>query len=476
MTTDNATRRFELPACRVDAVGRRHIDWQVVVSLATPFIANSAIQAVLNLTDTWFIGRISTQDVAAVGAVYWLVLVVILLLGGVGLAVQTLVSQAYGAGRYRRAAQAVWLAIWASLFVAPAFAASALLGDRILAPFGLDPQITQAALDYWGPRVGFAWIGVALWSVLGFFNGIGLPRITLIVTLGVAVLNAVGNQILIFELGLGIAGAAWATVAATAIGFCGALAIFCSAWIGRRYRSRLMWRLRTRRLLEQFRLGFPMGLLFAADLLGFALFQLMQVRLSAVDGAATQIAMMLTSIAYYPAAGLAMAGTTLVGQSIGAGDRSWARRLGNSIIIACMAYMALTGVVIAVCGRPLMALFVDAGDPLAFEVVALGGLILWIAAAYQLFDGMNLGASFALRGAGDAFVPATMVIVLSWFLFVPIAHVLTFAPGAGWVDGLPQYGLGATGGWIAAVIYIAALGISMLLRWRSQAWERLRLR
>ena len=471
-----AIARLNLPAQRTDAQGRSRIDWAVIASLAVPFIANSAIQAVLNLTDTWFIGRISTQDVAAIGAVYWLVLVAILLLGGVGLAVQTVVAQAFGARRYRRAAQATWTALWGTLLVIPGFAACAWLGHRLLAPFGLDPGIAALAIDYWQPRVGFAWIGVALWSLLGFFNGIGRPRITLVVTIGTAILNALLNQLLIFELGMGIAGAAWATNIAMLAGFGLALAIFLGPWIHRSYLSRLTWRLNLTRLVSQFRLGFPMGLLFAADLLGFALFQLMQVRLSAVDGAATQIAMMLTSLAYFPAAGLAMAGTTLVGQSIGAGDRGWARRLGNAVIYAATAYMALMGVAIALGGPWLMAWFVAPDDPLAPEVIALGAFILWIAAAYQLFDGMNLGASFCLRGAGDAFVPAVMVIVLSWFLFVPVAHMLTFAPGEGWVDGLPQLALGATGGWIAAVIYIGALGTTMFLRWRSRAWERLRLR
>ena len=90
-----------------------------------------------------------------------------------------------------------------------------------------------------------------------------------------------------------------------------------------------------------------MGLLYAADLLGIALFQIMTVRLSSVDGAATQIVMMLTSIAYLPAVGIAMTGTTLVGQSIGAGDREWAMRVGNATIKLSVVYMALIGVFLA---------------------------------------------------------------------------------------------------------------------------------
>src|SRR5471030_698274 len=90
-----------LPAQRVDALGGAHVDFTAVLALALPLIANSAVQVVLNLTDVWFIGHISVQALAAVGAVQWLVLVVVMLLGGIAMAVQPLVAQAYGARRYR---------------------------------------------------------------------------------------------------------------------------------------------------------------------------------------------------------------------------------------------------------------------------------------------------------------------------------------------------------------------------------------
>jgi MATE family multidrug resistance protein len=172
-----------------------------------------------------------------------------------------------------------------------------------------------------------------------------------------------------------------------------------------------------------------------------------------------------------PGVGLAMTGTTLVGQAIGADDKDWARRIGNFIIALCTGYMGLVGLLIAVCGPWLVPSFVPADDPLAADVVRTGTTILWIAAAYQLFDGLNFGSSFCLRGAGDAVVPAAMVLALSWLIFVPLAHMLTFQLGQGWVDWLPQFGLGAIGGWMAAVLYITALGLAMYLRWRSGAWR-----
>ena len=257
--------------------------------------------------------------------------------------------------------------------------------------------------------------------------------------------------------------------------FRSALAIFVAPKLNATFRSRLVWRWRPRLILSQTVLGFPMGLLYAADLLGIAIFQIMTVRLSSVDGAATQIVMMLTSIAYLPAVGIAMTGTTLVGQSIGAGDREWAMRVGNVTIALAVTYMAFIGVFLALVGPWLLPWFLNPQDPQTAQVVALGRWLVWIAAGYQIFDGLNLGSGLALRGAGDATVPAAMVIVLSWFVFVPAAHSLAFAPGQGYVDFLPQFGLGAVGGWLAALLYVFGLGTVLYLRWRSAAWKKIRL-
>src|SRR5262245_9095025 len=142
-----------LPAQRIDASGRAHVDLRAVLALALPLMANSAVQMVLNLTDVWFIGHISTQALAGVGAVQWLVLVVVMILGGVGMAVQTVVAQAFGARRLARASQAVWIALWGILCVTPLFVLAGLGGRLMLAPFGFEPRIAELAADFWFPRV-----------------------------------------------------------------------------------------------------------------------------------------------------------------------------------------------------------------------------------------------------------------------------------------------------------------------------------
>jgi MATE family multidrug resistance protein len=463
-----------LPAQRIDAAGQVHVDQRAVLALALPLMANSAIQIVLNLTDVWFIGHISTTALAGVAAVQWLVLAVVLVLSGVAAAVQTIAAQSYGARRFTRASQAVWTALWATLCATPLFIAAGAAGHYILAPFGFDPSIEQLASAFWFPRVAGAAFGVAVWGVLGFFNGIGRPRITLVVTVLTAVANVFFNQLFIFDFAWGVAGSGWATTAAQALGLLLSGIIFLRPPYRDHYKSHLTWRPNGRRLREQLRLGFPTGLLPAADLLGISIFQMMQVRLGTVGGAATQLAMILTSIAYMPGYGIALAGTTLVGQSIGAGNRSWGMRVGTRVILMTALYMGGIGVVLALVGPRLLPLFTGK-DTEALAAVALGTRLLWLAAIYQFFDGLNMGSALCLRGAADVVVPAALVIPVSWLIFVPLAHSLTFAPGQGWVDFLPQLGWGAVGGWAALVLYVMLLGTVLFLRWRSGAWQRIRM-
>jgi MATE family multidrug resistance protein len=409
------------------------------------------------------------------GAIYWILSCAVLLFGGVGLAVQTFVAQAFGGRRYTYASRALWNALWATLALAPLFLALAFAGPWLLHPFGLDPKIEALALEYWAPRMGGAFVGSMAWAAMGFFNGISAVRYTMAVVAVTTVTNAVANQLFMFQLGMGMKGSAWGTNVAQLIGVCLALWLFLRGDIGRRYRSALTWRPRLRMIRAQLKVGMPIGVMYGADVLGLALSQMMIAQTSAVGAAATQIVMALTSMAYMPTIGIALSGTTLVGQSIGAGSRDWANRLGNRVIALCAALMAFVAVMLLIVGPWVLPLFVSSGGPDAESVIALGLVLLWPAAAYQIFDGLYCGAGFCLRGAGDTRVPAATALVLSWFFFVPLAHTLIFAPGEGWIDGLPQFGLGARGGWIALMSYVILLGSSMFWRWRHGAWRRISL-
>jgi MATE family multidrug resistance protein len=461
-----------LPAVLYATDGTRRVDYRAVMALAWPLLLNTSIQAILNLTDTYFLGRLSSTAQGGVGGIFFLVLVFVVFLGGVGQAVQTMSAQSFGAGAKRRAASFAWNGLWASVATIPLFVVVAFLGAWIIAPFGLAPELQTPAVEYWMPRMMAGWLGTALWGLSGFFNGIGRTRLTLIVAVIVGVSNGIMNQLFMFQFGWGVAGCAWATGAAQLIG----VVVFVGLLLGRKYhaafRTRHVMKPRLRQIWQLFKLGVPMGMAGTADLAAFAFFQLMLARLGTVESAASQIVMMLTSLAYMPGIGFALAGTTLVGQSIGAGDKEWAQRTGSATIRLAVVYMGGVGVLLALAGPRLVTLFSSAGDVNTASVITLGTSLLWIAAGYQLFDALNLGSAFCLRGAGDVRFPAAILLVLAWGLFVPATHTLMFDETNALIGGLPQFGMGARGAWLAALGYIFLLGMAMMLRWKSGAWKK----
>ena len=200
-----------LPVAKVDWQGKRRVDYRGILLLAFPLFLSSGVQAVLNLTDSWFIGRLSTDAIAAMGALYFLILVLFILFGGSGMYVQTLVAQAYGEGKSHQAAQAVGAGFWGALLLTPMFVLLAISGAELLKLFQFSPVVEQLALEYWMPRLLGLTIAIINLGLTAFFNGVGKTTITLWVSIAIALLNVVLNEGLMFQLGMGMAGAAWAT-------------------------------------------------------------------------------------------------------------------------------------------------------------------------------------------------------------------------------------------------------------------------
>ena len=461
-----------LPAVLYQPDGTRRVDYRAVIAVAWPLFVQFGVQAFLNVIDTWFVGRLGAGAVAGMNAVNFSSFTLLLLFGGSGIAVQTIVAQRYGEGRKSRAGQAAWHGMYSGVIVAPLAVWVALTGGQLFSFFGLPADVIQSASDYWLPRMAGGGLVVVYFSLSNFFNGAGHTRISLMGAVVAAVSNVGLNWLLILHLGWGMYGAGLATSLAVIAGILFYAVIFFSRYFRREFATTRMWRPRLRALGAVFALGIPIGVHSMFDVGAFAAFQLMVGKLGEVPAAATQIAMILTSLGFLPVAGINFAAATLVGQSIGAGDKEWAKRVGSACIRLAFFYMMIWAVLFATIGGPLSSVFVTSGDPSAQAVIELSATLLLIAAGYQLFDALNLGTLGCLRGAGDVMVPTAALLVLAWCVFVPLSHILIFEEGQGWVDFLPQYGLGAKGGWIAALIHITLLGSFLYLRWRSGAWKK----
>ena len=151
--------------------------------------------------------------------------------------------------------------------------------------------------------------------------------------------------------------------------------------------------------------------------------------------------------------GISAAAAVAVGHAIGAGDLPRARRAGWLALALGTGFMILAGVVLFLAPRPLIALYTS--DP---QVLALGPTLLAIAAAFQIFDGIQTVSTGTLRGLGETRVPMFANLVGYWVLGLPLGFVLCFVLKKG-VIGL----------WIGLTVARVVIASSLLYRWNRDS-------
>jgi MATE family multidrug resistance protein len=207
------------------------------------------------------------------------------------------------------------------------------------------------------------------------------------------------------------------------------------------------------------RTGAPVGGEWFMGMTSYAVFTALVARMGDSEMAASQVFVVLLSISFMQAVGIATAAATLAGRFFGAGDFAAVERsFRSSLVLGTLLASALAVVYVAAAG-PLLRLFTD--DP---AVIALGRPLLAMGAAYQLFDALGIIAEGALRGAGDTRWPFAVHTVLNWVFFVPVAYLLGVVLG---------YGL--FGAWCGGLVFVVALAALLVWRFRSGAWRRIRI-
>jgi MATE family multidrug resistance protein len=200
--------------------------------------------------------------------------------------------------------------------------------------------------------------------------------------------------------------------------------------------------------------GTPLGLQFLLEVGSFAVLASMIAAMSDVQMAAHQIAIQVIHFSFLPAYAVGEAASVLVGQAVGARRDELVKPLARRALWMGGTYMGACAVVFVLAGGVIVAGFTP--DARVREVALH---LLWIAAVFQVFDGVNIVARCALRGTGDVKWPAWIGIVTAWGLTPPLTWLL------GW-----RLGLGAAGGWLGLCAEVV-LG-AVLLWWRLErgAW------
>ncbi len=431
-------------------------------TLAMPLVLAELGWMTMGLVDTLMVGRISPEAIGAVGIGSSVFMAVSIFSMGLLLGLDTLVSQAHGAGRPDECHR--WLAhgVFLSLLLSIPTAILVLVLSSALAGWGLHPAVLALAQPY---------LDVLAWSIpplllyasfRRYLQGIGVVRPVMVALVFANVLNAVVNWILIFGRfgapAMGVRGSAWATVVARIV----MAGVLLGVILYREHGSRpglfeTPLRIEMSRMRRLIGLGLPAASQVTLEVGVFAAATALAGRLAPGALAAHQIAINIASFTFMVPLGVGSAGAVRVGHAVGRRDPAGAIRSGWTAILFGATFMAVAAAVFLLIPRALIGAFT--ADPI---VLAAGVSLLFVAAVFQLFDGLQGVATGVLRGLGDTRSPMLWNLAGHWFIGLPLGYTLCFIVGRG-VIGL----------WWGLSVGLMICGVALMFVW-TRSTKRLR--
>ncbi|MDD2806401.1 MAG: MATE family efflux transporter [Elusimicrobiales bacterium] len=433
---------------------------RLIWNFTLPMLAGNVLQQSYNVVDSIIVGRaVGKSALAAVGASFPIIFLLISLIIGGTMGFSILVSQFFGAKdlvRVRRTIDTAYLFLFfASLLMT---AAGLLFSESILRLLDTPAEILPQALTFLRITFGGLIFLFGYGSVSAILRGLGDSKTPLYVLVFSTVLNAGLAALFVIGLGWGIAGSAWATLLAQGVSFIGA-AVYLN-----RTHPVLKFRLRglefDRAIFKKaLAIGLPSGVQQMLAAGGMMVLTRLVNGFGADAMAGYTAAGRVDTFAVMPAMSLSAAISTFVGQNIGAGRLERVRNGLRAALLISGATSLLTTLAVVVFGWHLIALFTT--DP---AVIAVGARYLVIAGGFYIVFSSMFVVNGALRGAGDTFVPMLVTVLALWIIRVPVS---TFLAGRIGLDGIWW---GAPVAWCAGLAFSA--GYFATGRWKRLAAVR----
>ncbi len=426
-------------------------------ALAVPVVFAELGWMAMGVVDTLMVGPLGPEAIGAVGVGSSLFTSIVIFAMGLLLGLDTLVSQAFGAGRLEDCHRWLLHGVLMSVVVAAPAVLVLLAMAALLSSWGLDPAVLPLTQPY---------LQTLTWSVVPlvfyatfrrYLQGMHVVRPVMIALVAANLTNAFMNWVLIYgHLGapaMGVRGSAWATVIARVIMAAYLLVVIVVRERGRRpglfETSLAIDAARMRRLIE---LGFPAAAQITLEVGVFAAATALAGRLAPTALASHQIALNIAACAFMVPLGVASAGAVRVGHALGRGDVLAAERAGWTALLFGAGFMACTALLFVLVPRPLIGAFTtDSG------VLAIGSSLLLVAAVFQLFDGIQGVATGVLRGLGDTRTAMLWNLFAHWFVGLPLGYALCFA-----------LGIGVAGLWWGLSIGLIICGVALSIVWAKR--------
>ena len=434
-------------------------DFILTLRLALPLIIAEVGWMSMGIVDTIMVGRLPDSAVAigATGLGQSLYHSIAIFGGGLLLGLDTFVAHAYGREDLNDARLSLVNGLFLAFALTPILMLAVSFWPPLMHRFGISAELVEPMRPFlralnWGTLPLLAYF--ALRRYLQAMNVV-IPIMFALISSNVV--NLVGDWALIYgHLGLpamGITGSGWSTCVAR-IYMAGVLAVTL-LWVESK-RSLPKWvgavRIDLRRVSALLKLGAPAATQILLEIGAFSAATALVAKLGAVPLSGHEIALNCAALTFMVPLGISSAAAVRVGQQLGRKDPQGARRAGWSAILLGAGFMTCSGLVFVSIPTLIARLF----SPDAM-VIRTGARLLLVAAAFQLFDGLQTVATGALRGAGDTKTPMLANFIAYWLIGLPVGYLLCF--NLGW---------GAVGVWIGLCGGLMIIGSALLLAWHRK--------
>lgn len=393
--------------------------------MSLPTMIGFSSQMVYDIVDIFWIGRISSEAIAGVtifSTLFWTVEVLNSIIGQSSI---SLISQSYGRKDLNATNRSIEQTITFKCLVA---IIAAILVALFLKPalrfFSDDQLVINAALDYGYIRLFFLPIMFSSYSVNTALRCVGNARTPMMIMILASIINITLDPVLIFDTvpliglpgaGLGVFGAAVATITSQTIAFLIGFTVLFSGKQGISPRIRGLFRLHWPTDKKLLTVGLPTGIEgLLRNLSGVIVLRFVAVFGTAAV-AATGVAGRLFGFAFMPLVGLSMGGSTIVGQSLGVNEIERARKTAQLSGILGAFFLFFFVAVAFLVGPHVMGLFSD--DP---EIIALGTTFLRIGSVGLIFLAYGFGLSTVFSGSGFNLPFMYASVVARWAVQIPV--------------------------------------------------------
>lgn len=419
--------------------------------LAWPIILGQMGANLMSFTDTYFVGKIGTPELASAGIANSVFFIISILGMGTVFAVSALSSRHRGEGRedknndLKKAVMVVSVAAGIILTLVCWGVSYAIIY------FKQAEEVNKLAPGF------LRWLAASTLPLLvfiglkSFLDGLTLTRPGMLITFVGVIINIFLNEALIWGRWgfpeLGFEGSAIATLS-TRVLMAVTLIIYISKAPNLAIYRRKAYGYISVQVKEIIKLGLPSGLQYFFEIGAFAGAAILMGMISKETSAAHQIAIQIAALTYMVASGIASAGTIQAGHALGAQNKPEIMASAKYVFGIVGIFMAVMAIFFMV--TPHFFIGIISNDNKVEEIAVT---LMVIAGLFQISDGMQCVGLGLLRGIGDTKWPTIYTLVAYWVIGIPLGYFLGF-----------EMNMGGAGIWYALLLGLSFSAVLMIRR------------